>query len=103
MNMALTSKQEAAKFLAEVPPEYAFWCQDGRTLRDMKELGKALATMTDETYNYHANMAKNDFSTWVRDVIGDDTLASNLQKALDRAQAASQTTRRVGVLTKKLG
>jgi hypothetical protein len=103
MIMALISKREAAKFLAEVPAEYVFWCHDGRILRDMRALGKALSTMSDETYNYHANMAKNDFSTWVRDVIGDEKLASNLQKALNRAQAASQTTSRVGVLTKRLG
>ena len=100
--MALTSKKEATKFLAEVPPEYVFWCHDGRTLRDMKELGKALSTMTEETFAYHVNMEKNDFSNWVRDVIGDEKLASNLQRARNRVQAANQVTSRISVLAKRL-
>jgi len=100
--MGLTLKQEAEKFLAEVPQEYAFWCHDGSTLRDIKELGKALATMTDETFAYHANMEKNDFSNWVRDVIGDEKLASNLQRARNRVQAANQVTSRISVLAKRL-
>ena len=87
MSTGLTLKQEAERFLAEVPQEYVFWCHDGRTLRDMKELGKALSTMTDETFAYHVNMEKNDFSNWVRDVIGDEKLARDLLKSTTRAQA----------------
>lgn len=100
--MALTSKQEAVKFLAEVPTQYVFWCSDGRILRSMEELGKALATMSDETFAYHANTAKNDFSTWVEDIIGDEKLARDLQKARTRAQAASVTANRIDYLTAKL-
>ncbi len=41
-------KQEAQRFLARVPEEYVFYCQDGRILKDMKELGEVLAVMADE-------------------------------------------------------
>jgi hypothetical protein len=102
MNMGLTPKQEAEKFLAEVPQEHVFWCHDGRTFRDMKELGKALATMPDEIFAYHVNEEKNDFSNWVIDVIGDVKLAKNLQRAPNREQAAMQVATRVGVLAKRL-
>jgi hypothetical protein len=100
--MALQSKEEAVRFLANVPPEKVFWCNDGRTLRNMVELGKALSSMTDKTFIYHANREKNDFVSWVRDVIGDIKLAAALQTAADRVKAARQTISRVGVLTKKL-
>jgi len=41
----------------------------------MKELETALNTMTDETYSFHANTEKNDFTNWVQDVIKDEKLA----------------------------
>jgi hypothetical protein len=100
--MALQSREEAVKFLADVPPDKAFWCHDGRTLRNMGELAKGLSGMTDEIFIYHANREKNDFVTWVRDVIGDMKLAAALQLAPDRDKAADATTRRVGVLTRRL-
>ena len=100
--MAMTLKEQAQKLLAKVPDEYMFRCQDGRILKDMKELEEALATMTDETYAFHANAEKNDFTNWVRDVIGDEKLAKDLGKATNRAQATKQATIRVATLTKRL-
>ena len=43
---------------------------------------------TDETYVFHANTEKNDFTNWVRDIINDERLAKDLQQAANRAQAA---------------
>ena len=100
--MAGTFKEQAQKFLSQVPEEYVFRCQDGRVLRDMKELAEALTTMTDETFAYHSNIEKKDFSNWVRDIIGDEKLASDLGKATIRTQAAKQAATRVDVLSKKL-
>jgi hypothetical protein len=93
-------KQEAEKFLARVPEEHVFWCQDGRILKDMKDLAEALTTMSDETFAYHSNTEKKDFSNWVRDVIGDVKLADDLQNPLDRNQAASIVASRIAALAK---
>ena len=100
--MADILKEQAKKFLSKVPEEYVFRCQDGRLLRDMKELAEALTTMTDETFTYHSNVEKKDFSNWVREIIGDEKLARDLEKATDRTQAAKQVASRVGVLSRKL-
>ena len=100
--MAGTLKEQAQKFLSKVHEEYVFRCQDGRVLRDMKELAHALATMADETFAYHSNVEKKDFSNWVRDIIGDEKLAKDMEKATDRIQAAKQATSRVGVLSREL-
>ncbi len=81
-------RSDAQKFLTIVPEEYVFKCHDGRVLENMKELGDALATMADETFAYHSNSEKKDFSNWVRDVIGDERLAMDLEMCLDRVQAA---------------
>jgi len=95
-------KYDAQKFLTLVPEEYVFRCHDGRILKNMKELGEALAVMADETFAYHSNSEKKDFSNWVRDVIGDEKLAKDLENALDRNQAARIVTSRIDILTKAL-
>jgi len=101
-NMAETLKQEAKRLLVDVPEEYVFRCCDGQILRNMKELGDALNTMTYETYLFHANKEKNDFANWARDIIKDERLAKDLQKAPNRAQAAKLVASRMATLSKRL-
>lgn len=100
--MGLTLKEEAQKFLANVPEEYAFWCRDGRILRNLSELRDALDSMTDESFVHHSNAEKQDFSNWVRDVIGDERLAKDLGKATNRARAAKLVASRISILSRRL-
>jgi hypothetical protein len=100
--MVETLKQEAKRFSADVPEEYVFRCCDGQILRNVKELGDALNTITDETYFFHANTKKNDFANWARDIIKDERLVKDLQKASNRAQAARLVASRRATLSKRL-
>ena len=86
--------------MADVPKEYAFRCHDGLILQSMKQLGSALNSMTDETYVFHANTKKNDFSTWVRDIIKDGMLANDLQKATN--PEPKLVANRMAILSKKV-
>ncbi len=79
-----------------------FWCQDGHVLRDINELGEALAGMSDETFVFHSNTEKNDFSNWVRDIIGDEKLTRDLLESQNRTQAAKKVAERVDFLKAKL-
>jgi len=101
--MVDTLKQEANRFLADVPEEYIFRCCDGQILRNVKELRDSLNTMKEETYVFHVNKEKNDFTNWVRDIIKDERLAKDLQKATNRAQAAKLVASRRATLSKRLG
>ncbi len=101
--MAKISKKDATKFLTRVPEEYVFRCNDGCVMNDMKELAQAFNYMSDQTFAYHANETKNDFSNWVADIIGDQELASTLKKATDRTQAAKYVADRVTFLSKRAG
>ncbi len=96
------SKEQAEKFLGKVPEEHVFWCRDGRVIRDMPELGEALASMSDETFVSHSNTEKNDFANWVRDIIKDEKLARDLMNSSDREQAAKRVAERVDYLKTKL-
>lgn len=103
VEMAKILRQDAERLLSRVPEEFVFWCRDGRIMRDMKDLEAALSSMTDETFNYHSNDYKKDFGNWVRDVIGDEKLARDLDKAGSRIEAARVVARRITFLGTKLG
>lgn len=96
-------KSQASKMLARVPEEKVFWCHDGQVLSDIKELRDALITMSDETYNYHANEFKKDFSDWVRDIVGDEKLAKDMETASSRETAIRVVEDRCSLLMKKAG
>ncbi len=91
----------ARKWLGDVPEEKGFWCQDGRALKNLSELEVALREMGDETFRYHSSERGNDFSNWIRDVIGDDKLAEDLQKKTDRIEAARAVADRIAWLKKR--
>ena len=100
--MARILREEAERYLSNVPEEYAFHVQDGRVLRNMHDLGEALNSIADETYAYHVNGSKNDFSRWVADIIRDEKLTRDLTKASNRNQAAKRVAEREAFLRSKL-
>ncbi len=95
-------KEQAQKFLAKVPEEHIFRCYDGSAFRDMKELAESLAAMSDDVFAHHVNSENNDFCNWVRDVIEDDELASELVAATTRLQAVGCVNSRLALLTGSL-
>lgn len=101
--MAKMVKKDAERLLAAVPANNAFWCCDGHTLRSMRELETALIDMADETFAYHSNADKADFSTWVGDAVGDDKLARDLAKSPNRSQAAKCAKARIAFLEHRVG
>jgi hypothetical protein len=84
-----------SKLLVKVPVEQVFWCHDGSIFTDLAELAEGLKTMSDETFAFHSNLEKHDFSNWVRDVIGDERLANELAAAADRFEAAAYVLARI--------
>ena len=101
--MPANSKQDAQLMLANVPREYVFWFSDGRSLANMAELAEALRTISDETFAYHVNAEKNDFSAWVKDIIKDEKLANDLKKATTKRQAVTRVTERINTLKRNIG
>jgi hypothetical protein len=93
--LKLQTKKPNSKLLEKVPVEYVFWCRDGSVFADINELAAGLANMSDETFSYHSNYEKHDFSNWVRDVIGDEALANDLERAASRLEAAQRVSARI--------
>jgi hypothetical protein len=101
--MATITKAAAKERLSDVSEEKRFWCRDGRFLKNLEELETALGQMTADTFSYHSNESKTDFSNWVRDVIGDDKLARDLLKSTTQAQAAKNVAARINWLKSRAG
>lgn len=96
------TKDEAKKLLSNVPDHCTFRTCDGRVIRNVRDLGKTLAHMADETFRYHANQQKNDFSQWVRDTIQDEKLARHLGRTTDRQQTLREISHRITFLSGQL-
>lgn len=100
--MPKITKQQALKFLDNVPEQYTFYCCDDHHIWNMRDLLSELLNMTDDTFLYHSNQEKNDFSNWVRDVIGDEKLARDLARAKGHLEAVNTVTVRVAFLESKI-
>lgn len=105
---AATKKKEVKKVLPKVAPpkkasaagakkkplvmvsgEACFWVNNGPALCSMKDLRDILRTLSDEQFLYHTAMGRNDFSAWVKDVLGDKKCATELTKAKNMKEALS--------------
>ena len=96
-------KNGAKKIVTKVPEAMVFWCHDGQIFNDLDQLIAGFDLMTDETFMYHANENKNDFSCWIIDVIGDKTLGDDIKKAKNKTEAKKITEQRYYDLTKLEG
>jgi len=96
------TREQAMKFLAKVPEQFVFWSNDGKIFRDLNDLKDGLETMSDDTFAYHSNAVKKDFSNWIRDIIGDEKLAADLEKATDRREAARIVAERYAYLMSQI-
>lgn len=92
----------ANKFLSNVPLDKVFWVCDGRILKNINELAEAIKTMSDDTFAYHCNPEKNDFTNWIRDVVGDADLAGELSGVRKREVAFKKVKHRIDVLKGKI-
>ncbi len=96
--MARPTRSVARKMLGDVPQDKRFLCHDGQSFTNLRELEAGLGAMTDETFRYHVNEIKNDFSTWIRDVIGDEKLAEDLRASTTRDLAVQKVADRITFL-----
>ena len=72
-----------------------FWVNGNGALRNLKELAESLKVMSDEAYSYHVNKEKNDFASWVKEVLQDSKLALDLKRAKTQAGALKKVEARL--------
>jgi hypothetical protein len=65
-------------------PKKHFYLKDGGSLSSLDELFAELQTMEGHVWDHHTNQGRNDFATWVRDVMEDRFLAKNIELAKEK-------------------
>jgi hypothetical protein len=100
--MVRVTQSVARQRLGDVAEDKQFWCQNGQVFKNLHDMEIAFGQMGDDTFRYHASEAKNDFSNWVRDVIGDEKLAGDLQKSTTPTQTGKAITNRIAWLRSKI-
>ena len=97
--MAVTGN-DIERILGEVPPDKCFICKDGCLHRTLGDLHNCLSHMDESTYSHHVTPIKNDFTNWVRDVLGDTELADQMTAAGNSKEAARIVKHRLDWLLK---
>ena len=99
----MVTKDEAKRYLCDAAPEQCFWVNNGPILKNLEGLANVLPEMNDDTFRHHANNEKNDFSSWVRDVVGDQKLANDLLSSRTKESAVKKIRSRLNSLKSKAG
>ena len=87
------------KFLEPVPEGQEFYCKDGKIFRKIEDLAEGLKKMDQETFFHHVNEERNDFSNWVKDVIGDTALASRMKRTKNQDKMVRGVIQRIASLS----
>ena len=83
------------KELGNVPAESAFVLFNGPKINNLFELAEALESMKETSFRHHVTGQKNDFSSWIRDIIGDNELAAKIMTTNNRSRMSSIVRDRV--------
>lgn len=80
---AISIKHEKVDFSQNVPQENPFYLKSGKVLNNLNDLSTELISMDSETFHHHVNDQRNDFSSWIKDVIHAPELATELSATHD--------------------
>ncbi len=96
--MARLLPSEAERLLSNVPEQFVFHCYDGTVFRNLRDLARGISSMNQEVFSFHVNDQKNDFASWVADVVGDHALARDLWRTKNPSTTLRRVAERVAFL-----
>ena len=96
-------KPDFTNELSDVNPQNYFRVANGTVIKNLKELDMAIENMSEETFKCHVSEVRNDFSSWIWDVIKDDKLANELLQIKDRCLTQLAILRKVVEILAKNG
>lgn len=80
------SDNKKTKTLIESPPDKQFILRTGQRLKNLKELYTFLKNVDEAIFNHHVNRNKNDFANWIRDVLKEKELSTQLKKIKNKQE-----------------
>ncbi len=94
------ARVDAKKILSAVQPDKAFWVNNGPILKSLWEFAASVGKLKPEQFLHHVNRQKNDFAKWIREVIGDNTLAQRIRILKTKEAMAKAVQQRIDSLKK---
>ena len=99
--MAVKTKQDTDRVLQGVTGSKRFYSVDGCVYNGLNDMALCLAHMDAGTFSHHVNSSNNDFSNWVKDILHDEKLASDLTNAGNATVALKLVRERITQLKKR--
>ena len=93
---------EAERILADVNPDQCFMLKNGQVIRNLHELERALSNMDESVFNHHVEQEKNDFASWIADVIKDYRLAYFVGRKKNNLKMAAVVRERIELLERQI-
>ncbi len=66
-----------------------FWFHNGTAVKNAGELLSELERMDDHSFSQHVNKEKNDFASWIRNVLSDEDLAKSIEGKTTKQEIVS--------------
>ena len=76
--MAVES-EDVKLVLGPVEPQYYFYARDGTVVKSLVDLARAIETMDEQSFKHHVTESRNDFASWINDIIKDKSLAGEIK------------------------
>ncbi|MBW2995615.1 hypothetical protein KY312_04640 [Candidatus Woesearchaeota archaeon] len=92
--MAVT-EQDIKIALGDVEPQHYFQAKDGTIVKNLIGLAEAIELMDMPTFNHHVSDGRNDFASWVNDIIGDTELGKQLKPLKNKERIIGKIEERV--------
>ncbi len=90
---------DLGRHAGSVEPELALWLNDGRVVKSIGELAKALKTMNSRAFSQHQE--NNEIRDWVRDITGNAQLAGEIGAAKAKNDVVKALERHIKESRKK--
>lgn len=95
--------QEASKLLRNVDENRKFFLVNGKTARNQRELLRCILALKATEFKHHVYANHNDFSNWLKDVVGDDVLAKDIFAVTSKDKSVALMRARVHYLEEQAG
>ncbi|MBW3023024.1 hypothetical protein KY308_02890 [Candidatus Woesearchaeota archaeon] len=89
-------------YLEDVPKRYAFYVKSGEVLLNVEDLAKVLESMEQHIFDHHVTPERNDFHSWVRDIVLDIELAEQILCAKNAEEAKKIIKNRIAFIKKNI-
>lgn len=93
-------ENETRPTLSEVEPRHYFRIKDGSVVKSLADLVIKLELMDDETFSHHVGKDRNDFASWIADIIKDRELADKLKDVKTKKKIIEFIEERIHELVK---